>query len=102
MEILNLKIEREIRSGLNRTSNGEIANMDKTIKASIANIKAIEKIDEVCGIDGLPEELRETAELRLKFRDLSIEALAKKHSSPISKSGVNHRLKKIMKIAENL
>lgn len=102
MEILNLKIEREIRNGFNRASNGETANMDKTIKASIANIKAIEKIDEVCGIDGLPEELRETAELRLKFRDLSIEALAKKHSAPISKSGVNHRLKKIMKIAENL
>lgn len=102
MEILNLKIERELRSDLNRSSNGEIANMDKTIKASISHIAAIEKIENKMGLDALGEELCETARLRKEHRDLSIDALAKKHSTPISKSGVNHRLKKIIKIAEGL
>lgn len=102
MEILNLKIEREIRNSLNRSSNGETANMDKTIRAAVASISAIEKIDQRRGLESLGEELCETAVLRLEYRDLSIDALAKKHKNPITKSGVNHRLKKIMKIAEEL
>ena len=102
MKILNLKIEREVRSDLNRASNGETANMDKTIKASIKHIKAIEKIEKTKGLDYLPEELYETAKLRLEYRDLSIRELADKHKDPISKSGINHRLNKIVFIAENM
>ena len=76
--------------------------MDKTIKASIKHITAIEKIRDKKGLDWLPEELYELAKLRLEHRDLSISALASKLSTPITKSGVNHRLNKIMEIAEKL
>jgi len=102
MQILNLKIERELRNDFNRTVNSEIANMDKTIKASIRHITAIEKIRDIKGLECLSDELYELAKLRLEHRDLSISALASKLSTPITKSGVNHRLNKIMEIAEKL
>lgn len=102
MKILNLKIERELRSEVNRSSNGETANLDKTLEASIRHITAIEKISRVKGLDYLPQELFETATLRLMYRDLSLEELGKKLNPPITKSGINHRLNKIMKIADTL
>lgn len=102
MQILNLKIERELRNDFNRAVNSEIANMDKTIKASIKQIYAIEKIKQEKGLEILPDELYEVAKLRLEHRDLSIGALALKLKNPITKSGVNHRLNKIMKIADSI
>lgn len=102
MQVLNLKIEREYRNDYNRIINSEIANMDKTIKASIKHIRAIEKIKKQKGLEYLPQELYEVAVLRLENRDLSIGALAEKLNSPITKSGLNHRLNKILKIAEEI
>ena len=102
MQVLNLKIEREYRNDYNRIINSEIANMDKTIKASIKHIRAIEKIKKQKGLEYLPEELYEVAVLRLENRDLSIGALAEKLKTPITKSGLNHRLNKILKIAEEI
>jgi len=102
MEVLNVKIEREVRNEITRTSNGETANMDKVITAAIRQIRAIEKIDEKLGIDNLDEELREVAILRRDHKDLSLDQLGKKLTPPLSKSGVNHRLKKILDLAEDL
>jgi len=102
MEILNVKIEKEVRSDITRTSNGETANMDKVIEASSRHIKAVEKIEQLMGIDNLPDELREVALLRRDNKDLSLEQLGKKLMPPLSKSGVNHRLKKILDIADGL
>jgi len=102
MKILNLKIEREVRNDVNRSSNSETANLDKTVKAAIKHITAIEKISRLKGLDCLPHELFETASLRLMYRDLSLEELAKRLNPPITKSGINHRLNKIMKIAEEI
>lgn len=102
MEILNIKIEREVRSNLTRTSNGETANMDKVIEASSRHMTAIAKIEDRMGIDNLPDELREIAVLRKENKDLSLVELGKRFTPPLSKSGVNHRLKKILDIAEKL
>ncbi len=102
MEYLNIKIEREVRNDFTRTANGETANMDKVLTASAKQIAAINKIEETIGLDGIAEELAEIARLRLKNRDLSLDALGAISDPPLSKSGVNHRIKRIMKIAENL
>ena len=102
MEMLNVKIEREVRSEITRASNGETANMDKVIEASSRHISAIEKIREVSGLESLPDELRELAILRMEFKDLSLDQLGKKLNPPLSKSGVNHRLKKLLEIAKKL
>ena len=102
MEMLNVKIEREVRNDLNRAANSETANMDKVITAAIKQIRAIDKIEHHMGIDNLPEELRMTARLRKENKDLSLEALGKMMTPPLTKSGVNHRLKKLIDIAETL
>lgn len=102
MEILNIKIEREVRSNLTRTSNGETANMDKVIEASSRHMTAIAKIEDRMGLDNLPEELREIAVMRKENKDLSLVELGKRLTPPLSKSGVNHRLKKLLDIAEKL
>ena len=102
MEVLNVKIEREVRNDITRTSNGETANMDKVITAAIRQIQAIEKIDKKLGLDNLEEDLREIAIIRRDNKDLSLDQLGKKLSPPLSKSGVNHRLKRILNIADEL
>lgn len=102
MEILNIKIEKELRNDMNRTANGETANMDKVITAAIAQIRAIEKIERTIGIESLSDELREVAVLRKNNKHLSLEELGKMIYPRLSKSGVNHRLKRIMNIADKL
>ncbi len=101
MEILNVKIEKEVRNDWNRLFNSENANFDKVITAAIRQIRAIEKIESTIGLESLPDELREIAVLRLENKDLSLEALGEKLKPKLSKSGVNHRIKKILDIAEN-
>ena len=96
MELLNVKIEKEIRNDITRTANSETANLEKTINAAVAQIQAIETIQKTIGLDNLPEDLREIALLRLTHKDLSLSALGKMMNPPLSKSGVNHRLKKLM------
>lgn len=96
MELLNIKIEKEIRNDFNRAANGETANIEKTINAAISQIQAIVKLDETVGLDNIPEDLREVALLRLKHKDLSLSELGKLLQPPLSKSGVNHRMKKLM------
>lgn len=102
MEMLNVKIEREVRNDLNRAANSETANMDKVITAAAKQLRAIGIIEERMGLESLPEELHETARLRAEYKDLSLEALGKRMNPPLTKSGVNHRLKKIIDIADRL
>lgn len=102
MEYLNIKIEREVRNDFTRTSNSETANMDKVLTASANQIHAINKIENSMGIKNLPDDLREVALIRINNRELSLEALGAQLSPPLTKSGVNHRIKRIMKIAEKL
>lgn len=102
MELLNVKIEKGIRNDFNRTANIEAANIDKVITASVRQLKAIEKIEAEIGIDSLPEELQELAKLRMEYRSISLSELGKRLNPPLGKSGVNHRLNKIIGIADKL
>lgn len=94
--IMNKKIEREIRSGANRLANGEMANITKAVAAAVDQTAAIKELISSGEIEHLPDELQKTAYLRLEHEDASLSQLASLHTPPITKSGVNHRLKKIV------
>ena len=98
----NIKVMRETRNDVNRTSNAETANIAKTINASIKTINNINKIKETVGLESLPIELQQIAQIRAAHPDFSIQQIADSLAVPLTKSGVNHRLRKINKIAEDL
>lgn len=102
MELYNISIEKEIRNAANRQANCEIANIDKITNAAFQQIECIKKIEKTIGFDELPETLREIAQIRLKYPDESLKELGEHLNPPIGKSGVNHRLKRIMAIADEL
>ena len=102
MAFLNAKIEKELRNDLNRSLNCTTANMGKTISAAARQISAVEKIERFGALESLNGELREIADLRLKNPDLTITELGRLLSPPLTKSGINHRIRKLMKIAEEL
>lgn len=102
MELINIKIEKEIRNDFNRSANSEAANLDKVIEASVKQIQAIELIDKNIGLYNLPDELRELALLRLKNRSESLSALGMMLNPPLGKSGVNRRFQKIISIADKM
>ncbi len=99
-EMMNVEIVKDFRNKANRTANCEAANIEKTVKASFAHIKAIEKIENIKGLDYLKNDLKEMAILRRDNPELSLAELSK--LSGMSRSGVNHRLKRIVEIADNL
>ncbi|MGF0112836.1 DNA-binding protein WhiA [Streptococcus sp. SGI.013] len=101
-EFEQIKILRETRNDLNRANNAETANIAKTITASMKTINNIIKIMDTVGLDALPVELRQVAQVRIAHPDYSIQQLADSLDTPLTKSGVNHRLRKINKIAEEL
>lgn len=98
----SIKILRETRNDLNRANNAETANIARTVSASMKTINNISKIIDSIGLESLPSDLQEVAHLRINHPDYSIQQLADNLSQPLTKSGVNHRLRKINKIAEEL
>lgn len=97
-----IRVVRETRNNVNRLVNCETANLNKTINASVEQIKNIQYLKEKRKFDGLPESLKEIANLRQKHPEASLVELGGMLQNPIGKSGVNHRLKKICEIAEEL
>lgn len=102
LKLENIRIYKEMRNNVNRIVNCETANLDKTLNAALRQINNIKYIKNTIGLDKLPEGLAEIAELRLEFRDATLKELGEMMSPPIGKSGVNHRLRKLDRIAENL
>lgn len=98
----DVRVFKDVRNNINRLVNCETANLSKTIDASIRQVENIEYIDNKIGIDKLPVNLQEIARLRLENRDASLKELGAMLKSPVSKSGVNHRFRRIEKIAEDL
>ncbi|MDF2787484.1 DNA-binding protein WhiA [Neobacillus sp. 3P2-tot-E-2] len=99
----DVRIVRDMRNSVNRLVNCETANLNKTIGASIRQVENIRYINETVGLHILPEKLREIAELRLHYTDVTLKELGEMVSGgTISKSGINHRLRKIDEIAEKL
>lgn len=97
-----VKVFREARNDLNRANNAETANIARTITASMKTINNISKIIDRVGLDSLPLDLQEVARQRIKHPDYSIQELADSLDTPLTKSGVNHRLRRINKFAEDL
>ena len=99
----NIRIVRDMRNSVNRLVNCENANMDKVANASNRQIENIRLIDSMVGLDSLPEKLRAIAETRLAHQEVSLKELGVLvPGGPISKSGVNHRLRRLNAYAEEL
>jgi len=102
LEFENIRIEREMRNKINRIVNCEEANLNKTMNASIEQIEAINKLKKSKKFGKLDENLKEIAEIRLKNPNANLSEIGQMLKSPIGKSGVNYRLKKIVDIAKNI
>lgn len=102
LEMMGVKMVKSIRNDTNRRINCESANIDKTVAAAGNQLDAVRKIQETCGIGALPEELQTVATLRWENPELSLRDLGELMEPPLSRSGVNHRLQRILKFAENL
>ena len=98
----NSFIERDIRNNENRATNCVARNISRSVFASQKQLGAIEKLMETGKLDALPEELQYTARLRAENDSASMSELAALHEPPISKSGLNGRLQKLMEAAEDL
>lgn len=102
MQIMDHKMFKELRNKTNRLNNCEMANIDKVVTANVAARKAIEYLQQKGDFDALPAPLRQAAQLRLDWPDLSLAQLVQKSPEPISKSGLSHRLKKLEQLADEL
>ncbi|MGL4821262.1 MAG: DNA-binding protein WhiA [Bacilli bacterium] len=99
----DVRIVRDMRNSVNRLVNCETANLNKTIGAAVRQIENIKFIESHMGIENLPEKLREIARLRIEHQEVTLKELGEMISTgTISKSGINHRLRKIDEIAEKL
>lgn len=96
----SLIIERDVRNNINRAVNCNVANINKTITAASEQIKAIMLIDQRIGLNSLDNKLKELAMLRLNNPEASLSDLAAMLSGEVTKSGINHRMRKIMEIAD--
>ena len=100
MEYHNIKIMKEMRNTINRKMNCDSANMSKMIEASMRQVEAIEKLDRLGVLQKLSEPLREVAAMRMQYKELDLKELGLKLNPPIGKSGVNHRLRKLIEEAD--
>ena len=102
LEIMNLKVYKDLRNKANRITNCETANIDKTVYASGQTLSAIGCLRQQGALDTLPEPLRDAARMREGYPDISLKELAGKFQPPLSKSGLSHRLKKLEQAADAL
>ena len=86
----------------NRLVNCDQANIDRTLSASAQQCAAIRRLIQKCGYIGIPPELREIARLRLENPEMTLRELSESLSEPITRSGVNHRLKKLIELADEI
>ena len=102
MEFENVRILKDMRNTVNRKVNCETANINKTVAAAVKQIDDIRYIQETKGLDKLPEGLKDMALTRLTYPEASLKELGSLLTPPVGKSGVNHRLRKLSEMAEEL
>ena len=102
MELENVRVEKDVKNHIRRRVNCEAANINKIVGASVRQTDAIRFLMEQGVFATLPEELIEMANLRMEYPDMGLKELGTLIDPPISKSGVNHRLKKIVQFSEEL
>ncbi len=100
MEIMGTKAVKQVRNNVNRRINSEVANISKVVSASVKQIEAIKYIQRTVGLEALPDDLKEIAYLRLENPEMSLRALGDNLSPPISRSGANHRMQRLLEYAE--
>ncbi len=93
---------RQVRNNLNRQLNCACANISKSVDASMRQLDAISKINTTIGIENLPEHLQDLCLLRLANPEASFDELVKLTDPPLTKSGINHRFRKLIEIAKEI
>ena len=102
MLLENLRVEKEVRNSINRQVNCEAANVGKVVDAAQEQLSAISRLYELGRVEDLPEKLKETIVLRETYPELTLSQLAEEFEPPITKSCLNHRLRKLVELAEGL
>ncbi len=102
LNIISAKVLSDVRNSTNRLCNAETANLDRIARAAAEQCEAIKYIERCGAIENLPKELRECAILRLANPDMSLSQLRGLLREPVSKSGLNHRFKKLVEISNDL
>ncbi len=98
MEVMNAKLERDLRGKVNRRVNCDAANLDKAVEAAMAQVEAIRRLEKAGTLITLPDKLREVAALRLAHPEDTLAQLAQRCDPPITKSALNHRLRKLVEL----
>ena len=102
MGVMEAKVEKDLRNGVNRRVNCETANLTKVVDASMGQMAAIRALEEAGELDKLPGKLRETALLRRENPEATLQELAARLNPPITKSAINHRMRKLLELARAL
>ncbi len=101
MEVMNAKLEKNLRGSVNRRVNCDAANLDKSVAAAQEQIELLRKLEKQRGLVDLPDKLRQAADLRMDNPELTLAQLAEMCDPPVTKSCYNHRLRKLMELARN-
>ena len=99
MEVMNAKLEKNLRGSVNRRVNCDAANLDKAVEAAQSQLEAIRNLERQGLLDKLPDKLPETARLRMTYPEDTLSQLAQLCDPPITKSALNHRLRKLVELA---
>ena len=102
MEVMNAKLERDLRGSVNRRVNCDAANLDKAVEAAMVQLEAIRRLEGRGELIALPDKLRQAAVLRLAHPEDTLSQLAERFDPPITKSALNHRLRKLVELADEL
>ena len=102
MQLENIRIVKEVRNNVNRLVNCETANLKKTVSAAVRQVQDIEYLKDTIGLSALPQNLEEMARFRLEYPSATLKELGELLMPPVGKSGVNHRLKKLSEIADQI
>lgn len=102
VEMMTTKLEKELVNNANRAMNCDMANVNKTLDAAMEQCEAIEILQDAGRLEFLPKQIKETALLRLQHPELSLAQLAERCTPPVTKSCINHRMRKLMEIARDL
>ena len=98
MEVMNAKAEKDLRGSVNRRVNCDAANVDKAVEAAQVQLAAIRRLEQAGRLESLPDKLREAAALRLEYPENTLAQLAELCDPPVTKSALNHRLRKLVEI----
>ncbi len=102
MNVMTAKMEKDLRNSVNRRLNCDSANLDKAVGAAQEQLEAIRKLEAAGVLEKQPEKLRQTASLRAANPELTLSELAEEFDPPVTKSCLNHRLRKLVELAKNL